>query len=92
MNAFEYSVNGVSALSSPGNPYFDLGPGAGPTGSPASTLGGYFQIQQDPNNPSNTGQVDFTDISITVPEPSSLALLGTGILTLLPRFLRGRRI
>jgi len=92
-NAFEYSVNGQWAASSPGDPYFDLGLGAGPTGSPASTLGGYFQIQTDPNNPENSGEAVFSDISIeSVPEPSSVALLSTGLLTLLPRFLRGRRI
>jgi hypothetical protein len=90
MNAFQYSVNGQFAASSPGNTYFDLGPGAGPAGSPGSTLGGYFQIQQDPNNPSNNGTVLFQDISIvSVPEPSTLALLSLGILPLL---LRRRRI
>jgi hypothetical protein len=92
MNAFEYSVNGVFALSSPGNPYFDLGPGAGPTGSPASTLGGYFQIGNDPNNPNNFGTAIFGNISIVpapVPEPSAFALLGLGIVSLL---FRRRRI
>jgi hypothetical protein len=90
MNAFQYSVNGQFAASSPGNTYFDLGPGAGPAGSPGSTLGGYFQIQQDPNNPNNTGSAIFQNISIvSVPEPSTLALLSLGILPLL---LRRRRI
>jgi hypothetical protein len=92
-NAFQYSVNGVWALSAPGDSYFDLGAGAGPTGVPGSILGGYLQIQTDPAFPGNTGQAVFSNIQIvSVPEPSSLALLGTGILTLLPRFLRGRRV
>jgi len=39
--AFEYSVNGQFAASSPGNNYFDLG---GPVGSPGDFLGGYFQL------------------------------------------------
>jgi hypothetical protein len=91
MNAFQYSVNGQFAASSPGNTYFDLGLGAGPTGSPGSTLGGYFQIQTtgDPLNP-NSGTAIFSDITITpIPEPSSWVLLSAGILPLL---LRRRRI
>jgi hypothetical protein len=90
MNAFQYWVNGgsgvVYALSSPGDTYFDLGPGAGPTGSPGSTLGGYFQIGNDPNNPGNGGTAIFSNIIITsVPEPSTLAFLGLGMVTLLLR-------
>ena len=54
-----------------------------------STLGGYFQIQNDPNNPNNFGQAVFGDISITsVPEPSMLALLGLGLLPLTRLFRR----
>jgi hypothetical protein len=90
-NAFQYSVNGQFAASSPGNTYFDLGLGAGPTGSPGSTLGGYFQIQTtgDPLNP-NSGTAIFSAITITsIPEPSSWVLLSAGILPLL---LRRRRI
>jgi hypothetical protein len=92
-NAFEYSVNGAFAASSTGDPYFDLGPGQS-VGSPGDTLGGYFQIQTDPNNPNNTGSAVFSDVTITsaVPEPSTLALLIAGFLTLSPRLLRRRGI
>jgi hypothetical protein len=82
-NAFQYSVNGVFAASSPGDTYFDLAAGAGPAGSP---LGGYFQIQNDPNNPNNNGTALFQNISITaVPEPATFTLLGMGMLALLYR-------
>ena len=77
MNAFQYSANGVLS------PYFDLG---GPVGNAGDYLGGYFQIQQDPNNSSNFGEAVFGDISIVpVPEPSTLAFLGLGMVTLLLR-------
>jgi hypothetical protein len=84
-DAFEYAVNGQFAASSPGNPYFDL---SGPIGNPGDYLGGYFQIQNDPNNPNESGTGLFSNITITpitVPEPSSLALLGLGALGLLAR-------
>jgi hypothetical protein len=94
-NAFQYSVNGLFAASSPGDTYFDLSPGVGIGGS-GNYLGGYFQIGQDPTIPNNTGEAIFSNISISavsaVPEPSSLALLGTGILALLPRLMRRRSV
>jgi hypothetical protein len=81
-NAFEYYVNGQFAASSPGNPYFDLGPGVS-IGSPGDFLGGYLQIQNDPNNPNESGTAVFSDIRISsVPEPSAFALLSLGILPL----------
>ncbi len=83
-NAFQYSVNGQFAASSAGDTYFDLV--YGPIGSVGDTLGGYLMIQNDPENPSNSGEVVFSDITITtVPEPSALALLGMGGLALLRR-------
>jgi hypothetical protein len=85
LNAFEYAVNGQYAASSPGDPYFDLGPGAG-LGGAGDYLGGYFQIGNDPNNPAQSGQAVFSNISI-VPEPTTLALLAMGI----PCMLRRRR-
>lgn len=82
-DAFQYSVNGQFAASSPGDPYFDLG---GPVGSAGDKLGGYFQIQTNPSDPSNHGTALFSNIIITaVPEPSALALLGLGILPLVFR-------
>jgi hypothetical protein len=89
-NAFQYSINGQFAASSPGDTYFDLGPGVG-IGGPGNYLGGYFQIQTDSSNPGNTGEAIFSNVSITaVPEPSTVALMGAGILTLLPRLWRRR--
>lgn len=92
-NAFQYSVNGQFAASSPGNRYFDLGPGAGPNGSPGSTLGGYFQIGNDPSHPNNNGTATFSAITITpIPEPSTFALLSMGIVALGAVVSRRRRI
>jgi hypothetical protein len=86
-NAFQFSANGVYS------PYFDFATGQGignEPGSTPNTLGGYFQIQNDPANQSNGGTALFGDISITsVPEPSTLAFLGLGIVSLL---FRRRRI
>ena len=84
-NAFQYSVNGQYAASSAGNTYFDLGPGVS-IGSAGDTLGGYFQIANDPNNLNNNGTALFQAMTITaVPEPATLSLLGLGILALLYR-------
>jgi hypothetical protein len=86
-NAFQYSVNGVLATSAPGNTYFDLGVGQS-LGSAGDVLGAYFQIQNDPTNPSNDGTALFESISIspsTVPEPATFALLGLGVLALMYR-------
>ena len=86
-NAFQYSVNGIYALSPiTGTTYFDFSPGQ--FVGPGTTLGGYFQIQTtgNPNNPNN-GTAVFDNISI--PEPSTLAFLGLGIVSLL---FRRRRI
>jgi len=89
-NAFEYSVNGQYAASAPGNPYFDLGAGVG-IGGPGNFLGGYFQIGTVPNDPANGGTAVFSNISITpVPEPSSLILMGAGVISVLPRLMRRR--
>jgi hypothetical protein len=85
MNAFQYSVNGQFAASSPGNTYFDLGPGQS-IGNVGDMLGGYFQIQNDPNNPANGGTARFQDLTITaVPEPATSVFLGLGMLALVYR-------
>jgi hypothetical protein len=81
--AFQYSVNGQFAASSPGDPYFDIAAG-GSVGNPGDYLGGYFQIQVSTNS-AQAGEAVFGDISITaVPEPRTftLALLSLGLLPL----------
>lgn len=73
-NAVQFFANGNAS------PVFDFAPGVG-IGN-GSTLGGYFQIGNDPANPLNSGSADFGNISI-VPEPSTFALVGMGMLGLL---------
>lgn len=81
LNALRFFANGVAS------PVFDftstVGSGALDIGN-GSTLGGYFQIQNDPANPANGGNALFYNISI-IPEPSTLVLLGLGGLALLLR-------
>jgi hypothetical protein len=81
-NALQFFANGNAS------PVFEFGPtvgsGALDIGN-GSTLGGYFQIANGGvEGPSNGGTAAFSNISI-VPEPSTLALLGLGGLTLLLR-------
>jgi len=74
-----YTANGVN---SPILAFTDLEQGI----IDNSTLGGYFQIVNDPSNPNNFGAAVFQNIHITaVPEPSSLILLSVGLLPLLLR-------
>ncbi len=78
-NALQFSANGVNS------PVFEFGPtvgsGALDIGN-GSTLGAYFQIVNDPANPSNGGTALFQNITITpIPEPSTLALLGLSVLS-----------
>ncbi len=72
-----YTANGVS---SPALPFTNLEQGI----IDGSTLGGYFQIVNDPANPFNGGSALYGNITI-VPEPSALALLGLGFLGLFAR-------
>ena len=82
-NALQFSANGVNS------PVFEFGPSVGSGAldiGDGSTLGGYFQIVNDPANAANGGVATFRTISITaVPEPSAFALLSLGILPLLFR-------
>jgi len=78
-NALVFSANGVN---SPVQEFASGGIGDG------STLGGYFQIVNDPSNPANAGTAGFANIAV-VPEPSILALLSLGALPFLLRRRRG---
>jgi hypothetical protein len=75
-NALQFRANGVSS------PVFEFAAGAG-IGN-GSTLGGYFQIVNDPNNELNGGTALFQNITL-VPEPSVFALLSLGLLPLVFR-------
>ncbi len=80
-NALQFYANSFAS------PVFEFGPTVGSGAldiGTGSTLGGYFQIVNDPNNPSNSGSAVFGNISI-VPEPAAFALLGLGTLALLFR-------
>jgi hypothetical protein len=87
-NALQFFANGHAS------PVFDftstVGSGALDIGN-GSTLGGYFQIVNDPSNPSNGGSAVFGNITIA-PEPSTLAFLGLGIVSLGGVMLRRRRV
>lgn len=51
-------------------------------------LGGYYQIGNGGTSPGASGQAVFGPISLSVPEPSMLALMGMGILPLVWRLRR----
>lgn len=76
------TVLGGDALSSPWLPLTNLEQGL----IDNTTIGGYFQIQQDPNVPGNSGSAVFQNIEIAVvPEPGTYALVGLGLLALVWR-------
>jgi hypothetical protein len=95
LNAFQYSVNGQFAASKAGDPYFDLGPGIGAGSLGGNPLGGYLQIGNATNNPSNYGTAVFGNITITpvtaVPEPANYALLSLGVMAIAGVISRRRR-
>jgi hypothetical protein len=76
-NALVFVANNIAS------PVFEF-----PTGTPnigsGSTLGGYLQVVNDPNNANNGGTALFSNIRVTnAPEPSVFALLGGGLLALI---------
>jgi len=80
-NALQFWANGTASpvfefSASVGSGALDIGNG--------STLGAYFQIVNDPANPSNGGTALFQNITL-VPEPSVFALLSLGLLPLVFR-------
>lgn len=78
-NAIIYTANGVN---SPALEFTNLELGV----INGSTLGGYFQIVNDPANALNSGSATFANITFAaIPEPSSMALLGLGLAAMLWR-------
>jgi hypothetical protein len=80
-NALQFWVNAGS-----GNIYSPVQDWSGNLAG--DNLGAYFQLQgidNSLNGPGTSGQAVFSDISISVPEPSTLAFLGLGMVTLLLR-------
>ena len=83
-NALQFFANGTPS------PIFEFGPTVG-TGAldigNGSTLGGFFQVVNDPFSPGNGGTAVFSNISISgiaaTPEPSALVLLASGFLGLI---------
>ncbi len=75
-SALPFSANGIYS------PVFEFDPGE--SIGDGSTLGGYFQIVNDAENPLNSGSAAF-DNNQLIPEPSVLALVGLGCATLLIR-------
>jgi hypothetical protein len=72
-NALQFYANGTPS------PVFEFGPTVGSGAldiGDGSTLGGYFQIVNDSTNSLNSGTALFSNIAITVPEPSTFALVG----------------
>lgn len=80
--AIIYSANGVQ---SPPQVFTNLEQGI----IDGTKLGGYLQVVNDPTNATNSGSAVFGNISI-VPEPSGLAILGLGVLSLTLRSRRRR--
>lgn len=77
-NALQFFANNLVS------PVFEFAAGQG-IGN-GSTLGGYFQIVNDPNNPNNSGYALYQNINITpIPEPSTAVLLSLGGLAFLFR-------
>jgi hypothetical protein len=82
--AIVYSANGVQ---SPIEEFANIEQGI----TDNSTLGGYLQVLNNGLDPSNSGTALFQNISIAVPEPMSIVLLGTGLIFVAGYCLRRKR-